>query len=111
MAKPVVLTKETFEDFIHDSVPVLVDFWATWCQPCRMISPHVEKIADAYEGRIRVGTLNIEEEADVAMRQQVMSIPALYLYKNGKRIDKTVGANPKALIDMVERAVRRDEEK
>ncbi|MBR3196299.1 MAG: thioredoxin [Clostridia bacterium] len=109
MAEPTVLTKENFDGFIRDHHLVLVDFWASWCQPCRMIAPHVEKAAEAYEGKVHVGKLNIEEEADIATRQQVMSIPALFLYRDGKRIDKTIGFNPKALLEMLDRAVSRDE--
>ena len=82
---------------------VLVDFWATWCGPCRMIAPFVEKLADEYAGKITVGKLNVDDETDAAIRLNVASIPTLVLFKDGEEVDRMIGAVPyanlKAFVD------------
>ena len=93
------LTKNNFKDEVLNSdIPVLVDFWATWCGPCRMVAPIVEEIADEYDGRIKVGKVNVDEEEELARQFRVMSIPTLILFKGGKAVTSAVGARPKSAI-------------
>ena len=97
MTEPVALTRENFASYLANAkTPVLVDFWASWCGPCRMIAPYVEKIAKEYDGRIAVAKVNIDEEPDLAAAYQVMSIPTLMVFKNGVKTDRLVGANAQA---------------
>ena len=93
------LTKNNFRDEVLNSdIPVLVDFWATWCGPCRMVAPIVEEIADEYDGRIKVGKVNVDEEPELAMQFRVASIPTLMVFKNGHLVNTAVGYRPKADI-------------
>lgn len=93
------LTKNNFRDEVLNSdIPVLVDFWATWCGPCRMVAPIVEEIADEYDGRIKVGKVNVDEEPELSMQFRVASIPTLMVFKNGKLVNTAVGYRPKADI-------------
>lgn len=85
-------------EVLQSEVPVLVDFWATWCAPCRMIAPHVEALAGEYEGQAKVGKVNVDEAQAVAQRFGVMSIPTLIVFKGGKAVDQIVGAVPKENI-------------
>lgn len=96
MAKPVAVTEHTFDaEVLASPVPVLVDFWAEWCGPCRMIAPIVEEFARDYEGRIKVVKLDVDENQGLAVRYSVMSIPTLGLFKGGALIDRIVGYMPK----------------
>lgn len=91
-------------EVLDSSQPVLVDFWAPWCGPCRMIAPTVEQIASEYSGKIRVGKVNTDENPQTAASHNISSIPTLLLFKDGKVIDKAVGVAPKqALAAMLDK--------
>lgn len=86
------LNKENFEaEVLKSEKPVLVDFWATWCGPCRMLAPALESIAEAYADKMVVGKVNVDEEMELAIQYKIVSIPALYLFKNGEVKAKTLG--------------------
>ena len=96
----VEVTDENFKAEVLDAkIPVLVDFWAEWCMPCKMIAPTVEAIAKEYEGKLKVCKLNVDDAPVIATQYSVMSIPTLLLFKEGKVVDKIVGVVPKAAID------------
>ncbi len=92
--KPVTLTDANFNQIIGGDVPVLVDFWAPWCGPCRTIAPTVEALAKEFDGKLVVGKLNVDENQRTAQRYGVMSIPTLIIFRKGKAIDQVVGALP-----------------
>lgn len=98
MAKAIVLTDSNFDETIKSDKPVLVDFWAEWCGPCKMIGPAVEELAGDYEGKAVVGKLNVDENPQVTARFGVRSIPTLLVFKNGQIVDKQVGAVPKSVL-------------
>ena len=90
---PVNVSSEKFADeVINSKIPVLVDFWAPWCGPCQMIAPHIERLAKAYNKKIKVCKVNVDEAPEVATQYSVMSIPALLIFKNGNIMEKRVGA-------------------
>jgi thioredoxin 1 len=92
-------TDATFDENVKASdVPVLVDFWAEWCGPCKMISPVLEEIAQEHEGKIRIGKLNIDDNLDVTRRFDVLSIPTLILFKDGEPQVRLIGAKPKGQL-------------
>ncbi len=96
MASPTVVTDETFhEQVLKSSVPTLVDFWAIWCGPCKMVAPLVDEIARENEGKLRVMKLDVDENENTAMKYGVMSIPTLILFKDGQAVERIVGFKPK----------------
>ncbi len=105
--KPVTVTDATFSSEVERSpLPVLIDLWAPWCGPCRMIAPVIDQLASEMAGRIRVAKLNIDENPVTAQRFNIQSIPALLLLKDGREIDRIVGVHPKPeIVRRVERAI------
>jgi len=90
------LTENNWEqEVIQSDKPVLIDFWAPWCGPCRMVSPIVSELAQEYAGKLKVGKLNTDEEPGVAVKYGIMSIPTLIIFKNGEVADQIIGAAPK----------------
>ncbi len=94
------ITEQNFEqEVLQSNIPVLIDLWAVWCGPCRILSPIVEEIAKAYEGKIKVGKINVDENPDITRRYDVVSIPTLILFKNGQMVSHMVGVQPKSFIE------------
>ncbi|WP_125775632.1 thioredoxin [Antribacter gilvus] len=103
----VKVTDDTFKAEVLDSdVPVLVDFWATWCGPCRMVAPILEELSDEYEGKIKIVKLDTDENQATAMAYGIFSIPTLNVYQNGEVVKSIVGARPKrALVEEIEQVL------
>jgi thioredoxin 1 len=94
--KIVVLTKNSFEEeVIKSDKPVLIDFWAQWCGPCRAVAPIMEELADEFDGRAKIAKVNVDEEGELAAQFRIMSIPTVMLFKGGKTVDKIIGARAK----------------
>lgn len=100
MSAPLELTKENFQSEVIDAdVPALVDFWATWCGPCRAIAPVVEELASQYEGKLKVGKVDVDAQQQLAAEFGIRSIPTLLLFKDGKMAEQIVGAVPKKQLE------------
>jgi thioredoxin 1 len=96
MAKPITITDENFEaEVLSSDVPVLVDFWADWCGPCKMIAPSVEELANEFDGRAKICKLDVDSNQNVASKYGIRSIPSLLIFKNGQVVEQIVGAVPK----------------
>ncbi|MDO4564116.1 MAG: thioredoxin [Clostridia bacterium] len=94
----IIGTQENFDAIINGDMPALVDFWASWCGPCRMLMPIVEQVADEYAGKAKVVKVNVDEQGELAARYQINTIPCLILFKDGDIIERSVGAKPKHLV-------------
>ena len=95
---PAVTDASFKQNVLESDVPVLVDFWAPWCGPCRMVAPVVEEIAEQYEGQVKVVKLNTDENPQIASQYGIRSIPTLMIFKDGQRVDMVVGAVPKTTL-------------
>jgi len=96
------LTVDSFDsEVLNSEQPVLVDFWAAWCGPCRMIAPIIDQLADEYEGKLKVGKVNVDEQGQLAAQYGVMSIPTLIFFKNGETVERLVGVRPKPELDRI----------
>ncbi len=105
--KPIEITDNNFEtEVLKSNLPVLVDFWAIWCMPCKMIAPIVDEIANEFEGQLKVGKVDIDSNQNFAMKFGIRSIPTLLIFKDGKVVEQIVGAAPKkALIEKISKHI------
>ncbi len=100
MPQPIHLTDDNFEnEVLKSNVPVLIDFWATWCGPCRVIAPSIEELANEYSERAKITKLDVDNNQRTAMQYGIRSIPTILIFKNGEVVDTIIGAVPKAKIE------------
>jgi thioredoxin 1 len=107
-ANVVELTADNWDkEVVNSDKPVVVDFWATWCAPCRALSPTIDRLADEYAGKVKVGKLNTEDAPTIAVRYGINTIPQVMIFKGGSAepADKTVGAKPDLIVKMINRAL------
>lgn len=94
------ITMDNFEqEVLNSDIPVMIDFWATWCMPCKMLAPTIEELAEEANGAYKVGKIDVDKSPSLAAQFGVMSIPTVIVFKNGKAIDKTVGVVPKSQLE------------
>ena len=93
--------EKTFDEAVNGDKPVLVDFWATWCGPCRMLAPVIEEIANEYAGKVKVGKVNVDDERELALEYGVSSIPTVVVFQNGEVKETSVGYRPKEEIEQL----------
>jgi len=107
MSKPVAISDDSFEqEVLKSDTPVVVDFWAAWCGPCKMIAPILEEIAQDYEGKLKVAKMDVDANTKVASQYKIMSIPSLLFFKDGELVEQIVGALPKAqLVSKVDKVL------
>ena len=99
MGNAVAVTEQDFDsEVVNSEVPVLVDFWAAWCGPCRAIAPTVEELATEYGGKLKVVKVDVDENPDISGKYQVQSIPTLLVFKGGEVVERLIGAYPKAVL-------------
>ena len=94
-------SEEAFDKLMAGDAPVLVDFWATWCGPCRMVAPILEELANQYGDKLIVAKVDVDEQGELAQRYRIMNIPTLLLFKGGEIVDKAIGARPKAALEQM----------
>ena len=93
------ITESTFDALLAEGKPMVVDFWATWCGPCRKIGPYIEQLAEKYAGQVNVGKVDVDENDELAMRFGVRNIPTILFIKNGEVVDKQIGAAPLSMLE------------
>jgi thioredoxin 1 len=93
------ITDESFRELIAGDIPVVVDFWAEWCGPCKMVGPLIEELANEYEGKAIIGKINVDENDEIAGEYGIRSIPTILYFKGGKLVDKHIGAAQKSLLE------------
>lgn len=107
MGKPIEITDANFEqEVLQSDLPVLIDFWAVWCGPCRVIAPVVEEIASEYEGKVKVGKLDVDNNPNTAIKFGIRSIPTLLIFNEGQVSDQLIGAVPKGhIVDRLQKVL------
>lgn len=93
------VTDASFKELLNGDLPVVIDFWAEWCGPCKMISPVIDELATEYEGKVVIGKVNVDENEDLPVEYGIRSIPTILFFKNGELVDKHVGGTTKAVLE------------
>ena len=97
MVKPIEVTEQNFEaEVINSKIPTIVDFWAVWCGPCKVIAPYLEEIASEYSGKVKIAKVDVDNNQSIATKYGIRSIPTVMFFKNGKLVDQVIGAYPKS---------------